>query len=393
MKILFVNRKCGFFGGVEQNVADTAAGLRQAGHRCTLAYGEMTEMSTEAYAGHFDAVTACHELGAVNAEALAAIMAREMPDVVYLHKVPQLAPLLPALRECPTMMMVHDHDLCCPRRHKYYAWTGRVCHRPMGLACYADAAFLARGPRGWRLVSLREKAGELRAYRGLALLLVASAFMRDELLGNGFTDTQVRVLAPQVRRQAAEPTPVPPGADVLYVGQLIRGKGVDLLLEAMARHVPAARLRIVGAGNAEARLRAQVQALDLQERVQFLGWVDHARLETLYRAARVVVVPSRWPEPFGMVGVEAMSYARPLVAFAVGGIPDWLHDGENGIAVPEQNVAALGQAIQRLVQDDALAGQLGAQGYLMYTAEYNFTHYIHSLAQQFTALARESSAR
>jgi len=87
-----------------------------------------------------------------------------------------------------------------------------------------------------------------------------------------------------------------------------------------------------------------------------------------------------------MVGLEAMSHARPLVAFAVGGIPDWLRDGENGLAAPEQNVAALGKAIQRMLRDDTLASLLGAQGYHIYMTEYNFAQYIRTLEAQFTAL-------
>ncbi len=386
MNILFVSRVCGFHGGVEQNVADTAAGLRTAGHRCVLACGEISSISPETYAGVFDSHSACRELGAADAEPFSDIVAREAPDVVYLHKVPALRPLLPSLHGRRSVMMVHDHDLCCPRRHKYYAWTGRVCHRPMGSICYWDAASVARGPSGLRWVSLRQKTEEMRAHRELDILLVGSTFMRDELVCNGFSQSQVRVLAPQVQLNAPHPTRIPERGDVLYVGQLIRGKGVDLLLEAIAGHTPEGKLRIVGTGNAEARLRAQSRKLGLQDRVQFVGWVDHVNLDTLYQSAQVVVVPSRWPEPFGMVGLEAMSHARPIVGFAVGGITDWLHDGDNGLSAPEQNTPALGRAIHRLMQDHALAVRLGEQGYRRYRDEYSFSRYVGNLEELFGLL-------
>jgi len=388
VKILFVSQKCGYFGGVEQNVADAAAGLRLAGHQCALAFADMTSVRAEQYAGQFSTHFACAELGADNAASIATILSQFTPDVVYLHKVPNLRALLPALQGYPTIMMVHDHDLCCPRRHKYFAWNGRVCQRAMGPICYADAAFLQRDAKGMHIVSLRDKGDELRAHHQLTMMLVGSTFMRDELQHNGFSTPQVRVLAPQVARPTVEPAPLPRTAEVLYVGQLVRGKGVDLLLRIMAQHVPDANLRIVGTGNAEHGLRALADTLGLQQRVQFIGWVDHDRLDTLYRSARVVAVPSRWPEPFGMVGLEAMSHARPLVAFAVGGIPDWLRDGKNGFLVSEQDLPAFGYALQRVLHDDELAFQLAAEGYRMYNSEYQFTDYIISLEKLFFDLAR-----
>ena len=66
--------------------------------------------------------------------------------------------------------------------------------------------------------------------------------------------------------------------------------------------------------------------LKISDRVVFTGRVDHEKLESYYAAARLVVVPSRWPEPFGMVGIEAMARGRPVVAFDTGGIGDWLED-------------------------------------------------------------------
>jgi glycosyltransferase involved in cell wall biosynthesis len=93
--------------------------------------------------------------------------------------------------------------------------------------------------------------------------------------------------------------------------------------------------------------------------VTFAGWVPHHALESYYARAAVCVVPSRWPEPFGMVGVEAMARGRPVVAFAVGGIPDWLDDGVTGILAPEADTAALGAAIATLLGDRGTGCRLG----------------------------------
>jgi glycosyltransferase involved in cell wall biosynthesis len=70
-------------------------------------------------------------------------------------------------------------------------------------------------------------------------------------------------------------------------------------------------------------------------------------------------MPSRWPEPFGIVGIEAMAQSRPVVASKVGGIPDWLDDGETGRLVPAGDASALAAAITSVLDDEEWAGQLG----------------------------------
>jgi glycosyltransferase involved in cell wall biosynthesis len=83
-------------------------------------------------------------------------------------------------------------------------------------------------------------------------------------------------------------------------------------------------------------------------------------LDDYYARAAVTAVPSRWPEPFGMVGIEAMARGRPVVAFAVGGIPDWLEHGVTGLLAPEADTTALAQNLEHLLADPELAATLGA---------------------------------
>ena len=73
----------------------------------------------------------------------------------------------------------------------------------------------------------------------------------------------------------------------------------------------------------------------------------------------MLVVPSRWPEPFGMVGIEAMARGRPVVAFANGGIPDWLDDGNTGFLVPAADITRMTSSIQALIDDVSLAARMG----------------------------------
>ena len=382
MKILFANEWLGWFGGVEQNIADTVAGLRERGHHCTLAWGKRSEKDPDAYQALFDETCPCSDFAGTEGDALGEIAAGAKADVVYIHKMPTL-PSMAIGNTCPRMVrMVHDHDLCCPRRHKYFFHNAHVCHHPAGWRCWLDLAFIERdrkSPMGMRFKDLASHRREMQRNTRLDRLLVGSRFMRDELAMNGFPADRVSILPPVVRMQPAREVPVAEDPNVLFVGQLIRGKGVDLLLEALARLDCPYHATIAGDGNARPGLEEQARLLGLQDKVSFLGWVPAAQVSDVYASSRLLAVPARWPEPFGMIGLEAMRHGRPIVAFAVGGIPDWLQDGENGILVAERDVEGYAAALKRLLTDRELATQMGRRGLQIVNTRYSFANYLDQL--------------
>jgi glycosyltransferase involved in cell wall biosynthesis len=386
VKILFVNETCGYFGGVEQNIADTVSGLSANGHECCLAYGKTSQRSSESYKALFQETFLCREAGADADKAKALFIDRILglvsPDAVYLHKVPAIDPYLHLPKPVRVIRMVHDHDLCCPRRHKYFLYNGRICRHKMGIRCWLDGAFIARNPAsltGFAFVNINRKRKEMRRNYGLDALLVGSRFMKEELLQNGFPSEKVHILPPVIRMEDPEPSPLPEDPRILYVGQLIRGKGVDLLLKALHLLPCDFRADIVGTGNAEPGLRTLCRELGLDGKVDFCGWVPNEALGSFYARARVVVVPSRWPEPFGMIGLEAMHHSRPVAAFGVGGIPDWLDHGVNGLIASEQDVGALAASIEKILTDRRLAVGLGEKGLERVHSRYAFDRYLNDL--------------
>jgi glycosyltransferase involved in cell wall biosynthesis len=141
---------------------------------------------------------------------------------------------------------------------------------------------------------------------------------------------------------------------ILYVGRLTREKGVDILIRAAAlMREGGVRLQIVGGGPERTRLEELASSLKA-DNVSFLGGISDRRdLADIYRRATVFVLPSR-SEGLGCVLLEAMAAGTPIVATAVGGIPDLIRDGWNGLLVPSEDPGALAGAVNRMLTDAAL---------------------------------------
>ena len=128
MNILFVHERPSFFGGVEQNIADSVKSLRREGIKCHLAFSP-TFPSDPEFLQLFDSQHPCHEISECEPDNspsdLSAIATRVRANCLYLHKMGTLPESIASI-DCHKVQMVHDHDLCCPRRHKYFAFTARV---------------------------------------------------------------------------------------------------------------------------------------------------------------------------------------------------------------------------------------------------------------------------
>jgi glycosyltransferase involved in cell wall biosynthesis len=156
----------------------------------------------------------------------------------------------------------------------------------------------------------------------------------------------VRALHPVPPDELVSATYAPRDPIVGFVGQVVRGKGLDLLVEAIAR-IPNVKLVVAGTGNGLDDVRARIARLGIGSRIELLGAVAPSEVRAIYDRVRVVAVPSRWPEPFGMIGVEAMRRGRVVVGARHGGIPEWLDDGVTGIAFTPGDVSDLTSALSR----------------------------------------------
>jgi glycosyltransferase involved in cell wall biosynthesis len=196
----------------------------------------------------------------------------------------------------------------------------------------------------------RAQADRLRLLPKYRAVAVASRHMADEFRRHGVPADRLHVVPPPAPPEpAADPDPPadrPMTGELLVMARLAGSKGVRHAVAALG---PAARrlgrpLRLTVTGDGPDRGRLEALARRLGADVRFAGWVSPDERDRLIRAADLLVVPSTWPEPFGLVGLEAGCAGVPAVAFAVGGVTDWLTPGVSGELAPADPPTADGLA-------------------------------------------------
>lgn len=320
-------------------------------------------------------------------------------SAVVVHAPHGWAAVLDACGNTPVLAWAHNHDAYCPGGMSWYPTTARPCTLHTSAACVANAYRRHCAPRHpVRLAArLSTSRTDLEVAAGLGAVLAGSQYMAGRLRAAGVPPDRVAVL-PYFPRWDPPASPPPPWSGggrplVFCPTRLHPTKGVELLLDALAAVATPAEVVVAGAGEpayVEALTRrAAAVAAATGHRVAIVGSTGEELVE-LYRRSQVVVVPSSWPEPFGLVGLEAMAAGRAVVGFDVGGIGEWLADGEVGRLVPAGDTAALGRALQEVVADAGLAASLGAGGHRRVVEHFSWPAHLDGLASVLGAVAAGS---
>jgi glycosyltransferase involved in cell wall biosynthesis len=292
---------------------------------------------------------------------------------------------------------------------------GRLSGRPVVLQpeingemsgeVYTWGTRLAKRP--WRHGVAAAVAARNLLLRDADAFVAMSRKIRDEFLAAGVAPERVAHLphgvdtdrfrpgTPAERKALRERLGLPPsGPIVTYTGRLLKGKGLETLVDAFAgvasRH-PAAHLLVVGSGadqalSIEESLRESVRRLGLAERTTFAGRVD--TVEDYLRASDVFAFPSEF-EALGLSLIEAAACGLPAVGSRTGGIVDVIEDGASGLLVEPGDARALAEALDRLLGDAGLRAELGARGHAIARARFD----LEDSVQRYRALFREVSSR
>ena len=218
---------------------------------------------------------------------------------------------------------------------------------------------------GWGVASTvvaAEKAIPL-VYRRCDFTAISES-TRSDLLARGVPVERTGVIYCGIDSLAFTPEPAVRSSTpvIAYVGRLKRYKGVELILEGVARMANrAVELEIAGTGEDRARLEALAESLDLSRRVRFLGFVSESEKSDLLRRAWIVSLTSP-KEGWGITNLEAAACGTPVVASDSPGLRESVQDGRTGFLVQHGDVSALADAFDRIVADPALVTRLGTAG-------------------------------
>ena len=379
MRILHVNKFLYRRGGAEAYMHEVAERQRTRGHDVAFFGAAHPQDAPLPYANTFPrGIDFDRALPGVRAKAaafgrmlystsarrgIAELVQDFRPHVAHLHNIYHglspsiLAPL--AAADVPIVMTLHDYKLACPTYR--FLDKGTICEACLGgrfhqaaLRRCKDGSLLASTATAVEL-GLHTLTG---AYDPIALFLCPSHFLADKMRQAGVYPDRLRVL-----NNFVDPEPLAakdaPGGPLVFVGRLSHEKGMDVLLDALAR-VPDAELVVAGEGDQDAALRTQADRV-APGRVRFTGRVDKARVHELLRSGSALVLPSRWYENQPMSIIEAYACGVPVVATAHGGHVELVQDGETGWLVPPNDADALAGALRRVHDEPEEAMRRGGR--------------------------------
>jgi glycosyltransferase involved in cell wall biosynthesis len=355
-------------GGTERHVEQLAAALAARGHHAVVAttsprladadpphvhrIGSWAGLLIRRHARpeqHFHPPAA--DPGVVRR--LVALCRAERIDLIHAHGW-MAHSAVPAARRCgiPVVVGLHDYGLDCARRSRLLP-DAAPCAGPASDACRACASAAYGRMRGELVVAGLQRS--MRWWDHVDAFVANSEAVASAARDAGVACTVAPpwLAAPDGAARAV-PAGLPAGAFVAYIGAQSRHKGVATLTRAWADPAPAPLVALLS------RPEADPPPLPAGTVVHRDAAPDIV-LGTMARAS-VVVVPSIFPEPFGLVAAEAMSVGTPVVASAVGGLPEVLGHGDAGVLVPPDDPVSLRSAVAELLADPGRRVAMAARG-------------------------------
>ena len=358
---------------------DEVAGLESLGHSVAHFAAAHPDNEPSPFDHHFSPyieLSGGADLGVVNSaraawrmfanrparRGLGELLSEFKPDLVHIHGIHrQISPSILYLardRQIPVIQTLHDYHHVCPSDNLQRAGM-TPCMPPLCSPLNYGAAIrysCLDGSRSRSTLSALETWFQRarKAYeRTVDRFIAPSAFMAEAMKAGGWeieTDL-IPNAAPVSERARCEPE----GEQyVLYAGRLAKEKGVDVALAAASK--AGVRMIVAGDGPMGEQLRKRYPEAD------FLGFVSGDRVETLLAGARAAVVPSLWHENASMSVLEAMAQGVPLVSTRMGGIPEQVDDGVEGILCDPGDVDQMAAAFSRLLHDEKTALAMGTAG-------------------------------
>jgi glycosyltransferase involved in cell wall biosynthesis len=408
MRILHVNKFLYRKGGAEGYMEDLADLQERAGHTVGFWGMDHPENTHVDLAGTFPSFVEFDDppSGIVDRaklvgrmvwslqaqQGIAKAIERFRPDVAHLHNVyHQLSPsiLAPLHRAgVPVVLTLHDYKLVCPTYQLLDH--GQVCTACVGRKFWnapvkrcRNGSFLASATMALDL----SVHTALRSYRHVDAFVCPSQFLAGQMQRGKVFPDRMHVIHHFIDLDGVAPKSTP-GGNAVIAGRLAPEKGIDVAIRAVGHLSDQVRLDIAGDGPARRDLEALAEA-EAPGQVVFHGRLPKDKLFDLLRSSSVAVVPSTWFENQPMAVLEAMAAGLPVIASDLGGLPELIDDGVDGLLVPPGDDKVLARAIDEMARDWSRAFTMGQTG--RRKIETGFSPSVH--IEQISGLYRQLGAK
>lgn len=316
------------------------------------------DMKTDSLSPSIGTVRALKELiySSESKKQLENLLDQFRPDIVHAHNIygrlttsvldllkEESIPIVLTLHDyklvCPSYKLMHGNRICedCKGRHFFHAVLNR-CHKDSVLASSVYAL------ESWFNTFFDKYRSNVKYF------ISPSRFMKNKLVEFGFPEQQIIYLPNFIDTPKFFPK-YNAGDYLLYIGRLSLEKGIETLIRAF-KQTSGTNLRLLVAGDGPERQNLLAIAKE-DSRVQFTGYLSGIDLSNVIQNAKAVVVPSQWYENAPLSVLEAFAYGKPVIGAKIGGIPEMIADGENGLLFDPGNVDDLSSKINNLLDKSA----------------------------------------
>jgi glycosyltransferase involved in cell wall biosynthesis len=407
MRIAILNWSNRRIGGTGTYLSAVMPHLQSAGHEVALWHEVDTPSDYELIPLPAGApVWSVSEMGL---ESALSALAAWQPHLLYSHGMLDPRVERKTLEIAPAVFFAHSYYGTCISGAKTIRRPVLTpCNRRFGWGCLAH--YYIRGCGGWNPVTMvrlfRQQRGRLALLQNYRAIVTHSGHMQAEYVNHGLSASRVfNVKYASDLVQASDSDEAAPVDDdvtrpwrLLFVGRMDVLKGGRQLLDAlpgvMSQLGRPLHLTFAGDGPQRTSWEKVASAMTRDEprlRIDFTGWVNRSAIDALFAGSDLLVLPSLWPEPLALVGLEAARHRLPVAAFDVGGIREWLTAGRNGYLAPGNppTTAGLAAAIVECLRDPKVHGRL-RYGAGRVSPDFSFDAHVKLLLRAFSDAARES---
>lgn len=294
-----------------------------------------------------------------------ALFEKVKPDLVHIHGFihEMSTSILPALKAAglPVVQTLHDYKIACPNTS--FVSHGRVCEACKGGKYYNMTRYRCkRGSTSASLLATVEMYFHeaFRLYEpNIDLFISPSQFLADKMVEHG-VETPIVTIPNFLHPESFQPVYESDNYFV-HAGRLAREKGAMTMLDAVRRLNTDTKLVVAGTGDMEPEMRRFIQEHNV-DNVEFVGHLKTAELSRLIQRAIFTVVPSEWYENYSMIVLESLASGTPVIGSRIGGIPEQVVHGVNGLLFEPGDAADLAKQMARLIDNRGEAIEMGRAG-------------------------------